>query len=175
MSDNAKLPGDEDDGLCDECRAGNVQTPRVTYRPFTDEDRAKAAADVERWEREGLLMLADEEAGRPDIQPVSWLREDEDGMMLELHRVVAENPHLWWDADWIRRVYERHVRQQELEELVRSEEEARSEANYPAWIEAGYLAEYDVDRWLDEYERLGFLNPPHPGPHGDWDDGTATD
>ncbi len=33
-----------------------IERPRVTYRPFTDEDRAKAAADVERWEREGLLV-----------------------------------------------------------------------------------------------------------------------
>ncbi len=97
---------------------------------------------------------------RQGIQPVSWLREDEDAMMRELHRIVAANPHLWWDADWVRRVYERYAREQELEEMVRSEEEARSEANYPAWIEAGYLAEYDVDRWLDEYERLGFFDPP---------------
>ena len=54
------------DGLCEACRDGNVQLPierpRVTYRPFTDEDRAKAAADVERWEREGLLEY--EEEGR---------------------------------------------------------------------------------------------------------------
>jgi len=71
MSNLMNPLGDEDehhDGLCEACSNGNVQLPierpRVTYRPFTDEDRTKAAADVERWEREGLLVPADEEAGR---------------------------------------------------------------------------------------------------------------
>jgi len=105
--------------------------------------------------------------GIAGIRPVSWLREDEAGMMRELDRIIAANPDLWWDADWVRRVYERHVRQQELEELVRSElkeesEEVDDSVDYEGWIAAGYLAEYDVGRWLDEYERLGFLDEPDP-------------
>lgn len=180
------------DGLSEACGNGNVQLPserpRVTYRPLTDEDRAKAAADVERWEREGLLVPADGSqliAGRHLVsvletsplallRPVNRLREDEDAMMQEFHRIVTENPHLWWDADWVRRVYERYAREQELEEMVRSEEEARSEAGYRDFIEAGYLAEENVDRWLDEYERLGFLNPRRMLPDGGWEDDIAT-
>ena len=55
------------DGLGEACRNDPPWVkiaPGVTYRPFTDEDRAKADADVERWQREGLLVPADEEAGR---------------------------------------------------------------------------------------------------------------
>lgn len=105
---------------------------------------------------------------------MNWLRENEDLMMRELARIVAANPHLWWDAAWVRRVFERYAHQQEMEELVRSEEEERTEAGYPAFIEAGYLAEYSDDGWLDEYERLGFLNPPRVHPDGSVEDATAT-
>ena len=73
MSEEMQSVDQVGDGLCEACRNGNVQTPNgwgveiapgVFYRPFTDEDRARADADVERWEREGLLVHADEEAGR---------------------------------------------------------------------------------------------------------------
>jgi len=96
-----------------------------------------------------------------------WLREDEDAMMRTFHRIVTENSHLRWEADWIRRVYDRYAKKQELAELVRSElkeetEEVDDSVDYEGWIAAGYLAEYDVGRWLDEYERLGFLDEPDP-------------
>ena len=102
------------------------------------------------------------------------MREDEAGMMRELDRIIAANPDLRWDADWIRRVYERHVRQQELEELVRSEEEACSESGWRDFIEAGAFDGFPVDVWLEEYVRLGLFDPPHMLPDGSWDDDIAT-
>ena len=153
MSNQARSVDQVEGGQCDECRNGNVRLPMgtvVSPEDAAEFDRASAA-----WE-------AEQRRERPDIQPVSRLREDEDAMMREFHRIGKANPHLWRDTEWVPRVYERYAREQAWEELNLSEEETRSEANYRAWIEAGYLAEFDVDRWLEEYERLGFLDEPDP-------------